>query len=315
MIRISVVLSLGLAFWAGPLFSHQSQVSMKITGETRVIESNGWPDHEPGAFPNAHNPNTPEEVQHHYEMPAHPEKAAQLTRIGMSPFGVILNGVALDPSAAEWWQDDRNSGWQYEAKGGLDLGLDEHEAHVQPDGSYHYHGLPKGTMLKDAKDGHAALLGYAADGFAIYGPKGYSDAKDTHSSVRELTSSWRLKSGSRSGGPGGDYDGKFTEDWEYVAGSGDLDECGGRFSVVPGAPKGVYHYVLTESYPYVPRCWSGTPDASFIRKPMRGGPGGPGGRRRPRPGLGRPDGQGPPEDGQDDGRSQRRPPPRMEGNY
>ncbi len=32
----------------------------------------------------------------------------------------------------------------------------------------------------------------------------------------------------------GDYDGTFTIDTEYVAGLGDLDECGGRFGVIPG---------------------------------------------------------------------------------
>lgn len=299
--RKALVLLLGVL--AGGLRAHESEVSIKEDGDKRVIDSNGWPDHEPGQFPNAHNPNTPEEVKHHYEMPLHPEKASQVTRIGMSPFGVILNGVALDPSAAEWWQDDRQSGWQYEAKGGLNLGLDEHEAHVQPDGSYHYHGAPKGTSLKDAKDGHSPLLGYAADGFAIYGPHGYSEPKNPRSLVRDLTPSWRLKSGTRPDGPGGAYDGKFTQDWEYVEGSGDLDECGGIFSVTPESPEGVYHYVLTESFPYIPRCWSGTPDESFFRKPMRGGQGGPGGRRRPRPG------QGGPERQEGERRGRRPPPP------
>jgi hypothetical protein len=267
----------------GALVAHESQVSVRSEGNKRIIDSNGWPDHEPGRFPNAHNPNTPQEVQHHYEMPLYPERASEVTRIGMSPFGVILNGVALDPSAAEWWQDDSQSGWQYEAIGGLDLGLDEHRAHVQPDGSYHYHGLPLGTSLKPATDGHSALLGYAADGFPIYGPQGYADPKQPKAGVRALKPSWRLKSGTRPSGPGGSYDGRFTQDWEYVEGSGDLDACGGRWAVTPDYPKGTYLYVLTESYPYIPRCWSGTPDSSFMRRPMRGGPGGmhgPGGRRR-----------------------------------
>ena len=284
---------------ASPLFAHENQVSIKVVDDKRIIDSNGWPDHAPGQFPNDHNPNTVAEVKHHYQMPAEPEKARKSTPIGMSPFGVIVNGVPLDPSAAEWWQDDRQSGWQYEAQGGLDLGLDEHEAHVQPDGTYHYHGLPAGVNVHDAADGHSAQLGWAADGFPIYGPKGYNDPLDAGQGVKELKPSWGLKEGERSGGPGGAYDGKFTQDWEYKVGSGDLDECNGRFAVTPEFPKGTYLYVLTQSFPYIPRCWTGTPDASFLRKPMPGGRG-PGGRRRPRPGG---------KDGQDGERHGRRPPP------
>ena len=39
--------------------------------------------------------------------------------------------------------------------------------------------------------------------------------------------------------PGGAYDGIFVEDFEYVPGSGDLDECGGRTGVTPEFPGGI----------------------------------------------------------------------------
>ncbi|MDE2828830.1 MAG: YHYH protein, partial [Gemmatimonadota bacterium] len=78
----------------------------------------------------------------------------------------------------------------------------------------------------------------------------------------------------------GAYDGTFREDWQFVAGSGDLDQCNGRFGVTPEFPEGIYHYYLTEDYPYIPRCVWGTPDPSF-RQRRTGGPGGPGFRRRP----------------------------------
>ena len=51
--------------------------------------------------------------------------------------------------------------------------------------------------------------------------------------------------------------GTFKEDWEYVQGSGDLDECNGRVGVTPEFPNGIYHYYATDSYPYFQRCVKG----------------------------------------------------------
>ena len=49
-----------------------------------------------------------------------------------------------------------------------------------------------------------------------------------------------------------------TQDYEYVAGSGDLDECNGRFGVTPEFPNGIYHYYITDAFPYIQRCVKGT---------------------------------------------------------
>src|SRR5205085_5876728 len=103
---------------------------------------------------------------------------------------------------------------------------------------------------------------YAADGFPIYGPWGYSDANDAKSKVKVLKSSWRLKQGTRPDGPGGKYDGSFTRDFEFVNGAGDLDECNGRDGLTKEYPDGTYYYVLTKEFPFVPRAWRATPDQS-----------------------------------------------------
>jgi hypothetical protein len=55
--------------------------------------------------------------------------------------------------------------------------------------------------------------------------------------------------------------GTFLQDYEYVAGSGDLDECNGRTGVTPEFPKGIYHYMVTDTWPYVHRCVKGTATA------------------------------------------------------
>ena len=188
--------------------------------------------------------------------------------------------MPFEPGTGEFWNGQRE--WNYEAKSGfINLGLDQHNAHVQPTGAYHYHGLPIGLMAKLGGDGKKMLLvGYAADGFPIYTSHGHSVAMDAASALKPMRSSWRIKPGERSGGPGGKYDGKFTADYEYVAGSGDLDACNGRFGVTPDYPQGIYHYYITEEFPQLARQWRGTPDASFFKQ--RGsGPGGPGGNRRP----------------------------------
>ena len=66
-----------------------------------------------------------------------------------------------------------------------------------------------------------------------------------------MRSSWQIKKGQRTGGPGGNYDGRFTADHEFVKGSGDLDESNGRFGVTPEFPKGTYYYCITDEFPQV----------------------------------------------------------------
>jgi hypothetical protein len=126
------------------------------------------------------------------------------------------------------------------------------------------------------------LAGYAADGFPVYAKFGYTDPKDMRSSLKPMRSSYQLKSGARPSGPGGKYDSTFIEDYEYVKGAGDLDECNGRFGVTPSHPEGIYHYFLTDAYPFIPRFFRGEPDLSFMRRPL------PPGGRRPPPGGGFP---------------------------
>ena len=114
------------------------------------------------------------------------------------------------------------------------------------------------------------LLGYAADGFPIYGPDGPADPTDLRSPTRRLRSSYRLRKGHRDSSPGGQYDGTFVEDFEYVAGLGDLDQCNGRLGPTPEFPEGTYHYVLTDEFPFIPRLYRGEPNPSFRHGPPPG---------------------------------------------
>jgi len=205
----------------------------------------------------------------------------------MHPFGIAVNGIPFDPGAAEFWNRNPRSGWQYEAmSGAINLGLDGNNAHVQPNGAYHYHGLPT-ALFKRFKRSRPAMIGYAADGFPVYGPVGYRDANDPDSGVKTLESGYRIKRGRRNGGPGGRYDGTFTRDYQHVFGLGDLDACNGRSGVTPEYPEGTYYYVITKTYPFIPRCFKGRPDPSFLRLGSRRAPQGRrDGRRRPPMGAG-----------------------------
>lgn len=243
-----------------------NRVSISSSGNTLTIRSNGVPDHEVGRFPNRGNPNRIKAQNYTFKVSLSPKVgSASATRRG-GLFGVAINGVPFDPGAAEFWKGNPRSGWQYEALGGaVRLGLDENYGHVQPTGAYHYHGLPVGLMQDLGWSSQAAspLIGYAADGFPIY-----AITAEVNGSVQKMQSSYRLKSGNRPGGsaPSGDHDGTFVQDYTYVAGAGDLDECNGANVTTAEYPNGTYAYFLTESYPVIPRCLKGQADGSFNKR-------------------------------------------------
>ncbi len=258
----------------------EPEVKIYTEGKFRYIESNGIPDHEHGEFPTRGNPNAIRPQQNKWRLPLNPVAADEAIPALGGIFGVAINGVPFEPGTAERYQNNRQSNWHYEAlTGHLNLGIDENNAHVQPSGMYHYHGLPTGLIHAHGDPEGMSLLGYAADGFPVYSNIGYSVADDSSSELRELKSSYSLKTGTRpvgEDGPGGEYDGRFTQDWEFVEGSGDLDAFNGRFGPTPEYPDGIYHYYVTDSFPYISRKFKGEPDPSFLR---RGGGGGGGGRR------------------------------------
>ena len=177
----------------------KNEVSITTEGDFRVIQSNGWPDHVPGTFPRKGNPNKLAPQRYTFKVPLKPKAEAALVSRGGWWWGVALNGVPFEPGTAETWNNDRSSGWNYEAGTGfLNLGLDEHNAHVQPNGAYHYHALPTGLVEKLGGDGTKMLLiGWAADGYPVYSGWAYSDAKDAKSPLRKMKPGYHLKKGAR----------------------------------------------------------------------------------------------------------------------
>ena len=231
---------------------------VKITeeGNYRIIKSNGIPNHKTGSFPNRGNPNAISAQSHNYRVPLTPRKSGRVTK-QEGVMGVALNGVPFEPGTAECYGRSRGQRgpmdsceWREEAivNGQGQLGLDQNNAHVQPTGAYHYHGVPHG-LVSILGRGDLLHVGYAADGFKIY-----------VSRSGKYKPSYQLKSGTRPSDPGGRYDGKYTADFEYKVGAGALDQCNGA------DVNGQYAYFVTEEFPFTPRCLMGAADQSFARR-------------------------------------------------
>jgi hypothetical protein len=290
-ISTSVALTIIIALLANAATAQQNRVEISVEDGYRYIRANGIPDHPTGRFPNQSNPNAIAPQEYAFRVPAAPMSANRMTPVGLRPFGVAINGVPFDPNAAEFWGRDPEFGWQFEALGpAVDLGLDHNNGHVQPGGAYHYHGMPWALVQMLNTSYGMVLIGYAADGFPIYALHGHEKPNDPRSPLVKVRSSYRLRAGMRDDGPGGRFDGSFVQDYEFVNGAGDLDGCNGRFGVTPQYPGGIYHYFVTEDFPFIPRFYRGRPDQSFERRGPPGGPIGPerGPRHRgpPPPGAG-----------------------------
>ena len=258
---------------------YKNKVSITTNGTSRVIVSNAIPAHKVGEFPNPGNPNTISEQNKKYSIPLNPKKAEKLTSVSTGgfgkgfpayEFGVVLNGVKLEPTAAEFFggrSGNMNSDWTLEVLSTqVNLSDDCNNAHVQPTGEYHYHGTPWG-YIKSIDNKPMKQVGWAADGFPIYYKYGYSDPMDLTSGLVVLESGYRLKKGERPGNgktaPDGTYDGTYVRDFEYIDGLGDLDRANGRFGVTPEFPEGTYYYVITDDFPSLPRYFVGTPSKDF----------------------------------------------------
>jgi hypothetical protein len=271
----------------------RAEVTHVIEGNQRVFYSTGVPDHPTGQFPSPTCPYAIGNRRFRVALPLFPQKRPS----GSMPadywrIGIALNGIPFDPAGPSLVE-----GWQFEVLSEIariHLGIDFNNAHVQPYdgpeqaslkvGQYHYHGFPTqfhaNMIQQDRRSGTRRamyLLGFATDGFPIYAPNVPADPGNLGSVRKVMRSSYRLKQGSRRmediSAPEGEYDGTFVQDYEYVNGLGDLDECNGREGVTPEYPHGIYHYIATREFPFVPRRFRGTPIDQSFNHPIGPGPG------------------------------------------
>ncbi len=269
--------------------SYAGEVAISVSGGKCIFASNAIPNHDMGDGGDFAHTVVAQDVT--YEITTSPTMAATPTTNIWKASVALLNGGKVDILPAACYDVSARAGdlgremigcgpdlidhpWRYDAMSPLNsFGTDIHNAHVQPDGMYHYHANPNAIFESDCSEVSSAspVIGFAADGFPVYG-----SCISDNGSFRNAQSSYQLKDGggprqtvsgytTPTGGTGAiassDYDGQFRGDWEYVAGSGDLDECNG------GTVDGQYGYYITDSFPWVLACYSGTPDASFNPTP------------------------------------------------
>ena len=267
--------------------------SWNCSGTSRTLTSNGVPNHSftGGSFATAISPQVTSTGAPSISVTYTLTPALATTTSAPQFAGYSINGLKMEPGTAGTCTDagicneaGGGSGtWRMEALSAnkWDFGVDSNHSHVQPTGEYHIHGMPENLMAKLAKGQAMTLIGWAADGFPIYARYGYTSPNDAKSAIKVLTGSWRTKAVPDTGRPAISVYamGSFRQDWEYVAGSGDLDECNGRTGVTPEFPSGIYYYAVTDTYPFIHRCVKGVVSGA-------GGPPPPGGPGLPPPGPG-----------------------------
>ncbi len=192
-----------------------------------AVTGDGLPNHATGDFPIKpgstayqydRNPNSIRAQRLSYALPTNPEIANKPGCLPMGTIGIALSGSvffnALDA--------DKRDAVANEI-------LDACEGHPQQHGQYHYHH--NSPCFNQGIEGeHSPLLGYALDGFGIYGARG--------------------------------EDGKIITNNE-------LDECHGHTGSALdrlGDRITEYHYHINNEFPYTLGCFKGVVDASMLER-------------------------------------------------
>jgi len=159
------------------------------------------------------NPNSIRAQRVRYSLPRKPRKAARPSCLSGGPIGIARNGVAIF-NALDAEDRDAIAHETQDSCGG----------HPQRLGIYHYHAIPACLTKGESKRRPSGLVGWALDGYPIFGPRGHG--------------------------------GKLLR-------NADLDACHGQTSKVfyAGRRRRIYHYNATLEYPYTVGCYRGTPSA------------------------------------------------------
>jgi hypothetical protein len=204
------------------------------------------------------NPNTPANQNFVFKITRHPmEKTGTPTNVGLGHIGVWTNGVSIF-NPKDGMSYNNQGVWNRNALYYEGVSFDDCLGHPAPNGEYHHHVNP--VCLYDDTDSlnHSPIIGFAFDGFPVYGAYGYTNTDGT-GPIKRMRSSYALTTNTtRSNGPGVNATypaGCFVEDYTYIVGAGDLDEHNGRYCITPDYPDGIYAYFVTidaSLYPVYP---------------------------------------------------------------
>lgn len=276
--------------------------TVQYSASSVYVTTNGIPAYTTGPFLDG-NPSLATDQNAIFKFPLNPvQNTGTPTATTGGNIGVFVNGVALfDYRDGVSWKNSTSSlcggpiappctgdgVWNRDAVVAERAGFDCSKGHPAM-GNYHHHQNPSAykldlTVLSNIctlydADGlyvidstqHSPLIGFAYDGFPIYGAYGFKNADGTGGIVR-IKSSWTLRNistrttyytgASVTAGPAVSVTyplGYFREDYQYTApiASDYLDEHNGRFCVTPEYPAGIYCYFATvdanwnSAYPY-----------------------------------------------------------------
>ena len=281
---------------------------VEYSDDFAYVTTQGVPGYPTGPFQDG-NPSNASAQNAIYKVPLNPvENTGNSIETNPGNIGVFINGVSLfDWRDGVGWNPNTmalcggpgnppcpggpmaGTDWSRDAIPAEKAGFDCSKGHPAM-GNYHHHQNPSAFKLDidvisdicnlyDAEGlyainetQHSPLIGFAYDGFPIYGAYGYSNV-DGSGGIARMNSSYQLRDitvrnthadgTSVDQGPDMDGDyflGYFREDYEFVThpGEGDfLDVHNGRFSITPEYPDGTYAYFATvdenwnSTYPYV----------------------------------------------------------------
>ena len=273
--------------------------SVDYSDDWVYITATGIPAYITGPFLDG-NPSLAQNQNAIYKLPLIPiENTGTPTETNGGNIGIFINGVSLfDYRDGVAWNNDTmnlcggppggnppcpggpngNQDWNRDAIPAEMGGFDCNKAHPAM-GNYHHHQNPSafnldliivsnicetypadGLYVIDTES-HSPLIGFAYDGFPIYGAYGFANADGTGGIVK-MNSSYELPGATtRINGPDVNntyFEGYFREDYNYVSRTEDfyLDEHNGRFAITPEYPEGIYAYYATvdenhnSAYPY-----------------------------------------------------------------
>ncbi|MEZ5172170.1 MAG: YHYH protein [Bacteroidia bacterium] len=265
------------------------------------LRCSGIPAYPTGPFEDG-NPAHATNRNYLFRIPRNPAvNEGTLTEVGLGQIGVWMNGVPVY-NYADAMSYNNQGIWNRNAVYFENDGFDCAKGHPAPvfngpplpgstpvGGSYHHHqnpcryslqavpasdvcsSYPSEGLYEPIEGTHSPLLGYAFDGFPIYGAYAYANIDGTGGIVR-MQSSYRTRDiQNRQTLADGtvlqpaQYGpeiattplGAYQEDFEFVDGLGHLDIHNGRFAVTPEYPDGIYAYYATmdengySAFPYV----------------------------------------------------------------
>ena len=278
--------------------------TVQYSATSVYVSTNGIPAYITGPFQDG-NPSLATSQNAIFKFPLNPTpNTGTLTPTTGGNIGLFINGVALfDYRDGVSWRNSTSSlcggpiqppcmgdgVWNRDAIPAERAGFDCSKAHPAM-GNYHHHQNPSAfntdiSVLSNIctlypSDGlysinvnqHSPLIGFAYDGYPIYGAYAYANANGTGGIVR-MKSSFQLRNittrttlytgATVTAGPAVSVTyplGYFKEDYEFVSNPNDasyLDIHNGRFCVTPEYPNGTYCYFATvdanhnSAYPYV----------------------------------------------------------------